>query len=68
MTWRVRYWTGPTRVRHYAERIRVQCSDFRDVWEGTEHVYFTCDSTDEWATRRLIEDTLGKSFVRVESL
>lgn len=36
-TYRVKAWTGPVDVKHYAQRLRR--SGFSNVVEGTEHVY-----------------------------
>lgn len=65
--YRVRWWTGPTRVQHYV-RLLAQLTGFHDVMDGTEHVYFTIEARDETAARFMIENAIGKSFCCVEAL
>jgi len=65
--YRVRWWTGPTRVDDYVVRVNA-IPGFTDVIGGTEHVYFTLDARDEYYARMQVEDAIGKSFCRVEAL
>ena len=66
MTYRIRYWTGPTRVAHYGVAARSKFGG--DVLEGTEHVYFTVTARDETDAIKLVWDALGKSFTRASVL
>jgi len=66
--YRVRWWTGPTCVGHYAAHIAKHCPHFTDVLDGTEHIYFTIEARDEYDARNMIETAIGKSFCRVEEL
>lgn len=62
--YRIRYWTRPTQIAHYASRIEIDFPGARDGFEGTEHVYFIIPAADSYEAIEAVWRKWGKSFTQ----